>query len=62
MPDAPMSPEVFAEKLREIFSGDRGDDTEGQHIDADELLCKVLRSLSYTEGIEIFENAEKWYA
>ena len=31
------------------------------HIEMDELLCKVLKSLGYGEGIKIFENTNKWY-
>ena len=37
-------------------------DKEGRHQDADRLMCIVLRKLGYGKGVEIFENADKWYA
>ena len=32
------------------------------HKDADDLMCEVLSSLGYIEGVRIFEEMEKWYA
>ena len=34
----------------------------GKHEDADDLMCKTLKSLGYSAGVEIFEKMEKWYA
>ena len=55
-----MTPEEFRDKMQEIF-GDRYD-TEDAHLEADDLMCKVLTDLGYGEGVEIFTKAEKWYA
>ena len=37
-------------------------DAEDKHWNADEILCKVLRSLGYGELSDAFEEIEKWYA
>lgn len=37
-------------------------DLESTHIAMDNLMCEVLRSLGYDEGVDIFLNTEKWYA
>lgn len=31
------------------------------HCDMDDLMCKLLISLGYKDGIEIFKNFRKWY-
>jgi hypothetical protein len=54
-----MSPEVFAEKMKNIF---KNYDTEMAHVEADELMAEVLSSLGYEEGVKIFLSKEKWYA
>lgn len=54
-----MAPEEFERKMLEIFAND---DTESNHIKADQLLCEVLAQLGYEKGVTIFENAPKWYA
>lgn len=63
-----MTPEEFAEKMREL-AGDPDDngyywpgDPEAAHHDMDDLMCEVLESLGYGEGVEIFRNTYKWYA
>ena len=55
----PLTPEKFAEKMREIFERR---DCEMAHHAADELMCDLLRSLGYGAGVEVFENADRWYA
>ena len=53
-----MTPGEFKKKMDYI-----GDfDPEGCHVKADILMCDLLRSLGYKDGIEIFENHMRWYA
>ena len=52
------SPKVFKESMEIIAS----DDTEFKHVNADELMCELLTSLGYGEGVEIFKNMDKWYS
>ena len=37
-------------------------DTERDHIDADFLMCQVLTSLGYRDGVDTFLAMQKWYA
>lgn len=60
-----LTPYEFSIAMMQIKSGvcyDRSYDEEDQHIDADELMCNVLRSLGYGDGIDIFDSMHKWYA
>lgn len=45
-------------KMRYIDAGN----TERRHIGADSLMCDLLRTLGYGEGVDTFENMPKWYA
>lgn len=56
-----MTPEKFADKMNAIFN-EYFNDEERRHIAMDNLMCEVLRELGYGDGIDIFENADKWYA
>ncbi len=57
-----MTPEQFRDRMKEIFAAGARGDREGQHMDADDLMCELLESLGYKEGVEIFRQADKWYA
>ena len=54
-----FSAKGFANEMRRI---DRDNNTEMAHIYADELICKLLRELGYGEGVDIFEQMDKWYS
>ena len=54
-----FSTKGFANEMRRI---DRNNCTEMAHILADELMCKLLRELGYSEGVDIFEKMDKWYS
>lgn len=54
-----FSAKGFANEMRRI---NRNNDTEMAHILADELMCKLLRELGYDEGVDIFEQMDKWYS
>ena len=54
-----MTPEVFREQMAVI---NQKYDIEQGHSEADKLMCAVLESLGYGDGIEIFRKMEKWYA
>ena len=56
-----MSPKEFKEEMiviREVADGH----PERFHIEADDLICKVMRDLGYGDGIDIFEEHERWYS
>lgn len=62
--DAPMTPEEFTTKMREAYEYyyTKNDDEELVHITMDGIMCDLLRSLGYGEGIDIFNNTPMWYA
>ena len=37
-------------------------DTKEAHMEADKLMCSLLETLGYGQGVEIFRNMGKWYA
>ena len=68
-----MTPEEFAQKMQEITDAEEKvvsaigiafmyHNTEYAHKIADNLMGTLLKSLGYGDGIEIFEEMEKWYA
>jgi hypothetical protein len=61
-----MTPEEFEKRMRECFppppDKGRGYDKEVAHGNADQLMCDLLTELGYGKGVEVFENADKWYA
>lgn len=62
-----MTSEEALEKLREISAGQhirssQYHSPESAHIDADMVLCELLKSLGYVEIVEVYESIGKWYA
>ena len=55
-----MTPEEFEKEMQELYDNQGGNE-EVFHVEADRLLCKLLKELGYEKGIEIFENADRWY-
>ena len=55
----PMEPEMFELRMSKI---DASSDIDGRHADADKLMCELLESLGYGEGVKIFTAMHKWYA
>lgn len=54
-----FSAKGFANEMRRI---ERDNYTVMAHVLADELMCKLLRELGYGEGVDIFEQMDKWYS
>jgi len=59
-----MTPSEFAAAMREVAKGGdyNGGDIEAAHQEADKLLCAMLRNLGYGEGVDAFENMDRWYS
>lgn len=47
------------EGLRAISEGD---DIEGGHMEADDILCDLLESVGFEDVVAEFRKVEKWYA
>lgn len=56
-----MNPEEFYEKMLKLKK-DFGDDVEEVHAKMDDLLCEILTTLGYGDGVEIFNETGKWYS
>ena len=57
-----ITPSEFKDKmlkLEEEFGS--GKDEEEFHIEADKLICQIMREFGYGEGINIFERNPIWY-
>lgn len=51
----------FTAAMREAYRK-YGDDEEIVHSTMDGIMCDTLDRLGFTEGVEIFNEASKWYA
>lgn len=56
-----MTPEKFKLKMNELATSSSLD-KEDRHRRMDDLMCEVLRSIGYDDGIDVFEATSKWYA
>lgn len=57
MPDPNI--EDYINRIRDLANNR---DVERTHIEADKILCEVLKTLGQSELVKEFENLEKWYA
>jgi hypothetical protein len=56
-----FSAKGFANEMRRIQRA--FEDTPDQcHALMDECMCHLLRELGYGEGIDIYEDTERWYS
>lgn len=53
--------DAFKEEMQEAYQK-YGDDKEIVHSMMDDIMCETLDRLGFTEGVEIFNEAPKWYA
>lgn len=51
-----------AEFTRRMDLCAENDDPEQGHVDADDLMCEVLRQLGYGDGVTVYVAMTKWYA
>lgn len=53
--------ETFTAEMQEAYQK-YGDDEEIVHSMMDDIMCETLDRLGFTKGVEIFNEAPKWYA
>jgi hypothetical protein len=53
--------DAFTAEMQEAYKK-YGDDEEIVHSMMDGIMCETLDRLGFTEGVEIFNEAPKWYA
>ena len=58
----PMTKEDFKCEMRKISEASK--DIDFAHWSADVLMCEILTSLGYGDGVAVFENmyTSKWYS
>lgn len=56
-----MTPTDFAVQMRRLATSEE-DGLEETHMKADKLMCTILREWGYSEGVDVFEEMDKWYA
>lgn len=60
-----MTPEEFTERMRNVHlerSWAQYPNTYDDHMEADKLMCQLLREMGFGEGVEVFEKMEKNYS
>jgi hypothetical protein len=57
-----MTPQEFADKMRALSVRSQSGALNRTHLEADELMCEILREWGFNEGVDIFEEMDKWYA
>ena len=64
-----LTPEEFAKAMKDISDKLVNPpkycqyyDEEDAHVEMDDLMCDLLGSLGYRDGVSIFENTNKWYS
>lgn len=62
MMDEVLTPEQFAARMRELSAESDNGDEETAHINADALMCGILRHFGYGDGVAVFKKMGKWYA
>lgn len=56
-----MTPQEF-EKEMQLARDEYDNDEECMHGVMDSIMCECLCALGYERGVQIFEDAPKWYA
>lgn len=56
-----MTPDEFYRELQKIWLK-CGNDYESSHSEMDDLMCDLLESLGYKDGIEFFKKSHRWYS
>ena len=53
--------DAFTAEMQEAYQK-HGDDEEIVHSVMDDIMCETLEKLGFAKGVEIFNEAPKWYA
>lgn len=56
-----MNPQEFYKRMLDLKNDFAGDE-EAVHTCMDNLMCELLSILGYGDGIEVFNETNKWYA
>ncbi len=48
--------------IRLLKEAQQSNDTEGGHVDADNILCQFLADLGHKEIVEEYRKVDKWFS
>ncbi len=51
-----------ANAIKKLQKEQRHDDTEDAHLNADDILCKLLRKLGFASVVDEYHKIYKWYS
>ncbi len=57
-----LKPITREEALQALKDLQVGGDIEAEHGEADDILCRVLKTLGEAEIVQEWEKVDKWYA
>ena len=57
-----LDTDLYIEIVNEMHDLSEVDDTEQNHIKADELLIKLLNELDLTAIVNAYKKLDKWYS
>ena len=52
----------YVAKLKKINASDENRGAEYTHVDADRILCELLRKLGYSDVVDVWKDVPKWYS
>lgn len=50
------------EAIQELKKLQKTYDTEANHVEADEILCELLKELGFEDVVEQYNKIKKWYS
>ena len=55
-----MTKEQALQQMQRLV--DEGADTEGDHMDADRILCEFLKTLGHGDLVDVYDELDRWFA
>lgn len=59
---SPQNRQFVHEAIAALKTCQKSNDTEGAHIEADNIICVVLEKLGLANLVAEYEKVDKWYA
>jgi len=54
--------DIIKEAVEQMKECVKNGDTEVAHLNADKILCDVLKQLGAEELVDVYKKVDKWYA
>lgn len=53
---------LSANAIKKLKKEQQSGDTEDAHLNADDILCKLLKKLGFSNVVDEYIKVDKWYA